>query len=141
MALGELDKARSEADDQTASVRDTRDLYMAAFVWEFSARLAFASGAREKAEQDITQALETLKTVEVPVAAWRVHATAWDVYRRTDSSRAENERAKARAIILQLAQSLETVESLRERFLTARPVRRVLEGEVPEPGKRSRVSA
>jgi|SRR5689334_2226238 hypothetical protein len=31
LALGEFAMARSEADELTASVRDTRDLYMAAF--------------------------------------------------------------------------------------------------------------
>jgi hypothetical protein len=42
LALGELTKARSEADALTASVRNTKDFYIAAFAWEFSARLALS---------------------------------------------------------------------------------------------------
>ena len=123
---------------------------MAAFAWEYSARLALASTERERAEHDILQALEALTMAEIPVAAWRVHATAWDVYRLTDSSKAEIERSKAQSVILQIAESPRGFESLRESFLSAKPVRRVLEGETqgpatsptsPVPRKRSPVSA
>jgi tetratricopeptide (TPR) repeat protein len=135
LALGELAKARIEADRLTASVRNSRDLYMAAFAWEYSARLALASGAWGSAEQDILHALEILKKAEIPVAAWRVHATAWDVYQRMESSNAEIQRAKAQSVILQIAGSMREFESLRESFLSAKPVRRVFDA--PHPVLRS----
>jgi tetratricopeptide (TPR) repeat protein len=127
LALGELTKARTEAGELIASVRNTRDLYMAAFAWEYSARLALASGVFEAAEHDILHALEVLDRADIPVAAWRVHATAWDVYRRMEPSDAEIQLAKAQSVIGQIAESLREFESLRDSFLSAKPVRRVLD--------------
>lgn len=113
-------------------------------------QLKHASGAQKRAEQHILHALEALQMADIPVAAWRVHAIAWEVYRVTDPSKAEIERAKAQSVVLQIAESLEDFELLRECFLSANPVRRVL-GEATEttapspmssnPGRRSRVSA
>jgi hypothetical protein len=125
LALGEFARARSEAEELTASVRNTRDLYMAAFAWEYSARLALASGVGN-AKEDIIRALEAVEMAEIPVVAWRVHATAWDLYRSLDLARAETERQEAESIIFKIAKSLEGLDSLRDSFFSAKPVRRVL---------------
>jgi len=80
---------------------------MAAFAWEYSARLALAGGKHDRAdEEDISVALEIVNTAEVSVAAWRVHAAAWEICLYADGSRAEIERTKAQAVILQIAESL-----------------------------------
>jgi DNA-binding winged helix-turn-helix (wHTH) protein/tetratricopeptide (TPR) repeat protein len=125
LALGDL--ARIDLDALAASVRDTRDFYTAGFTRELCARVALASGALESARQHILQALETLSAADIPVVAWRVHATASDVYRQTDASNADIERNNAEGVIMRIASSLEGVEPLRTSFLAAEPVRRVLE--------------
>jgi tetratricopeptide (TPR) repeat protein len=142
LARGELARAQTEVGELIASVRNTRDSYMAAFAWEYSARLALASGLFEAAEQDILHGLEVLDKADIPVAGWRVHATAWDVYQRMESSNAEVQLAKAQSVILQIAESLREFESLRDSFLSAKLVRRVLDAgcfDVRSPNKVSRV--
>src|SRR5215471_10678727 len=55
----------------------------------------------------LAQALGTIEDVEVPLAAWRVHATAAVLNERTGKSgEADHHHALSRAMILQLAQSL-----------------------------------
>src|SRR6266850_524892 len=64
--------------------------------------------------------------LEIPVSAWRVHATAWDLYshQREDES-AEAHRARAKELIMKIADSFKQGEPLRESFLSAAPVRRI----------------
>jgi hypothetical protein len=65
---------------------------------------------------------------ELPLADWRVHATAADVYSRAgDMARAKELRQLSRTTILKLADSLSTEETLEEIFLSAPAVRSVLE--------------
>jgi hypothetical protein len=64
---------------------------------------------------------------DVPLAAWRVHATAADLYERTgDREMVERERERSRATILRLASSLAEDEPLRTAFLSAPSVSRVV---------------
>ena len=64
---------------------------------------------------------------EVPLAAWRVHATIAELYRARDNGElADHHRELSSATILQLADSLGTEEPLRKTFLSATSVRRVL---------------
>ena len=68
-----------------------------------------------------------MKGFEVPLAAWRVHATAAALYKRMGKSDvAEQHRALSRATILQLANSLPADEPLRSTFLSAPAVVQVL---------------
>jgi hypothetical protein len=79
------------------------------------------------AADDLAQALVTIEDVEVPLAAWRVHATAAVLNERTGKSgEADHHRALSRATILQLAQSLPAAEPLRHTFLSAPAVVKVL---------------
>src|SRR5262245_33624058 len=58
------------------------------------------------AADDLAQALVTIEDVEVPLAAWRVHATAAVLNERTGKSgEADHHRALSRATMLPLAQS------------------------------------
>ena len=69
----------------------------------------------------------TMEDVEVPLAAWRVHATAAALSERTGKSgEADHHRALSRTTILQLAQSLPAAEPLRHTFLSAPAVAKVL---------------
>lgn len=60
----------------------------------------------ERARECIAKALSTMEGFEVPLAAWRVHATAADLYLGTENSKlAEHDRELSRTIILKLADS------------------------------------
>jgi hypothetical protein len=69
----------------------------------------------------------TMEGFEVPLAAWRVHATAAELYEHTgNSGAADHHRDLSRTTILQLAQSLPVEEPLRDTFLSAPFVCKVL---------------
>jgi hypothetical protein len=60
----------------------------------------------ERARECIAKALSTMEGFEVPLTAWRVHATAADLYLGTENSTlAEHDRELSRTIILKLADS------------------------------------
>jgi len=64
---------------------------------------------------------------DVPVADWRVHATAWNLFLHAkDSKAAETHRARAEAYVLAIANSFVPGEPLRRTFLEAAAVRRIL---------------
>jgi hypothetical protein len=64
---------------------------------------------------------------EVLVAAWQVHATAWQLYLHTrDDKAAEANRERAEDCIFKIANSFARDESLRATFLSAAPIARVL---------------
>lgn len=129
LASGDLPRAKVEADALEPDVSRCGDSYLKALAWETRGRLALAEGNQQKAEQYIRKGLDTINSVEVPLAAWRVHAAAWEVYREIDSARADAHRASAQDIIAQIADSLEQVEALRESFLSAQEVRNILSDE------------
>jgi len=91
------------------------------------ARVALAADDLAQAHTCLAQALVTIEDVEVPLAAWRVHATAAVLNERTGKSgEADHHRALSRATILQLAQSLPAAAPLRHTFLSAPAVVKVL---------------
>jgi hypothetical protein len=81
----------------------------------------------ERAHECLANALSTMEGVEVPLAAWRVHATAAALYEGTGNSVAvAHHQARSRATILTLANSLAAEEPLRTTFLAAPAVARIL---------------
>jgi len=71
-------------------------------------------GAREY----LQQAVVIVEKFEVLVAAWQVHATAWQFYRHTKEGKpAEASRGRAEACILKIANSFARDEPLRASFL------------------------
>jgi tetratricopeptide (TPR) repeat protein len=129
LASGNPVKAQAEASALLEDLSDCGDEYLKARAWEMNARLALARGESESAERSVLRALEAVSVAEIPLAAWRVHATASDLYRPTNASSADAHRSRAKSIIRELADSLEEVDTLRQTFLTAPPVRRILEDE------------
>ena len=66
--------------------------------------------------------------VEIRVSAWRVHATAWQLYLHAkDDKTAEANRERAAACILKIANSFARDEPLRASFFSAPPIVRVLD--------------
>jgi hypothetical protein len=69
-----------------------------------------------------------MEDFEVPLAAWRVHATAAACAERAGNRRAaRRHRELSRATILELAESLPAEGPLRSTFLSAQAVRVVLD--------------
>jgi hypothetical protein len=89
-----------------------------------------AGGLFETAQGFVRRALDTVTVFDVPLASWRVHRTAWDALGATSAPDADTHRAYAERGVRALADSLIGVDPLRQAFLSAPPVRRVLEAEL-----------
>ena len=125
---GNLSNARLNADEFLKSALSTADPHVQALAWELQARVAVAEKNWSGAERAIKKGLEILETFEVPMAAWRLHATAWDFYRNTNNKEATDQHIQhAAACVLQIADSFSLDEPLRQKFLTAVPVQRIIE--------------
>jgi len=124
---GNIANARREADCFLQTVLSTADPNMQALAWEMKTRVAIAENNWTLAGESIQAGLAVLEEREVPMSAWRVHATAWEFYRlqKNDES-AERHRAQAETGIHTLARSFPEQEALRAIFLAADPVRRIL---------------
>jgi hypothetical protein len=126
-----LVNARAAADRFLESALSTADPNLQALAWESEARVAMAEMNWNQAEENIKQGLTISDNGDIPVTAWRVHATAWDLQRHLKNVKsAESHRNRAEAEILTLANSFEPDEPLRQSFLAAAPVRQILDGGV-----------
>jgi tetratricopeptide (TPR) repeat protein len=127
LAKGDLKQARTEAEWFLQVTLATAERTWRALAWEANARVAIAQRDFERAHDCVTKALSTMEGFEVPLAAWRVHATASELYRASDNSEsADHHRELSRTAILKLADSLAGEEPLRKTFLSAPSVSRVL---------------
>jgi hypothetical protein len=81
----------------------------------------------DRARECIAKALSTIEGFGVPLAEWRVHATAAELFKSMQNSgQADQHRELSRATILKLADSLAAEEPLRNTFLSAPSVLKVL---------------
>ncbi len=127
LAKGDLPQARTEAERFLQVTQATAERTWQALAWEANARLAMAEVDLERTRDCIAKALSTMEGFEVPLAAWRVHATAAELCRgRKNSESSEHHHQLSRATILKLADSLAAEEPLRKTFLSAPSVRKVL---------------
>jgi hypothetical protein len=95
---------------------------------ETGAQVSIAESNLSDARRFVGHALAALKGTETPMSAWRVHGTAWDLYRRTGQlDEAAAHRASARAHVAALAGSFQSDEPLRQALLDAAAVRRIHE--------------
>jgi hypothetical protein len=91
-----------------------------------------------RAQERIAKGLSAMEGFEVPLAAWRVHATAAELYRRMKSRElAKRHLALSRETIMKLANCLPAEEPLRQTFLSAPMVRKIL-GNGETPGLRAK---
>jgi DNA-binding winged helix-turn-helix (wHTH) protein/tetratricopeptide (TPR) repeat protein len=128
LASGNIEKASVEADAFLESALSTADPHVQALAWEMKTRIAIAEQAWEEAKDHLREALSIVDRFAVPVAAWQVHSTAWSFYRHAkNEAAAERNRALAEMHILAIANSFTSDDPLRRSFLSALPVRRVLD--------------
>src|SRR5262249_53038424 len=126
---GNLVDARSEAQAFLESALSTADPSLQALAWELKARIAIAEKDWNQARDFVEKGLTIIKQFDIPVAAWQVHDRAWELHQLVgEEQAAETHRAYAVGHILAIANSFSPEEPLREVFLSAAPVRRILEG-------------
>ena len=125
LTKGDLEKALLDAEAYLQASLATRERMHQANGWEINARVAALMGNRSRANECICNALNLVEQFEIPLAAWRVHATAAEVAAHNpDLARAHW--SHSAQTIIRLADSLSPQELLREIFLSAPPVRRIL---------------
>lgn len=118
LELGRLDQAKTEAIRFDDAARTTADPALKALAGETLARVAAEEGDLGASGRHLEAAFASLRPVEPPPAAWRVHWTAAIVYRQSGNCGAsEFHQTRARAILRQLADSLEQSDPLRASLL------------------------
>jgi hypothetical protein len=133
LAKGDLAQARQQAERFLEIALATAEHTWQALAWEVNARAAMAELDLTRAHDCITNGFSAMEGFEVPLAAWRVHATAFELYRNSgDRDSAERHLAMSRATIMKLANSMSAEEPLRQKFLSAPMIRNILgDGETP----------
>jgi tetratricopeptide (TPR) repeat protein len=127
LRAGNLANAVSEADRFLDAALSTDAPNLQAVAWGTKARVAIAQTKWDDADECLQRAFAVVEKFEVPVAAWQVHATAWRLYRHTrDEQAAEEHRTHARTLLRKLANSFPPDEPLRQSFLTAPAISRIL---------------
>jgi DNA-binding winged helix-turn-helix (wHTH) protein/tetratricopeptide (TPR) repeat protein len=138
LAKGDLAQARLQAERCLAIALASAEHMWQALGWEANARVAMAELDVPRARDSIAKALSTMEGFEVPLAAWRVHATAFDLYHNSgDQDLAKRHLALSRETIMKLANSLPPEEPLRRIFLSAPIIRKIL-GDSETPGLRAK---
>ena len=128
LAKGDIVLAQAQAERFLRAALATADRTYQALAWEVNARVALAEDNRSRAQECIARALSTMEGFEVPLAAWRVHATATELYiLARDKKSAKHHRELSRATILKLAESLPAEDPLRKTFLSAPTVAKILD--------------
>jgi len=134
-----VSRARLEARRLTEAALSTADPTLQALAWDTSAHVAIAETNWTDATHAIDKALAAVSRFDVPTCAWRVHCTAWDLYRKTGQPEtAAAHLALARTHVSTLANSFDHDEPLRRIFLSAADVRRTDEEACVDQGASSR---
>lgn len=128
LSIGDFTKGNVEAEQfLKIAVANGEHTYQA-LALEVSARLAIADQDLDRAQHFIAKAVESTEGYEVPLAHWRVHATAFELHQLLGNrDLSESHRELSRATIMRLADSLPAEEPDRQAFLSASPVRKILE--------------
>jgi len=124
LARGEPAAARQEAERVRRLAAGPGERTYLALALEALVRIARGAGDHQAAGQAMREALATVETADLPMAAWRVHATA--AAGAADPEQAEAHRRLSAAVLERLAAALAVVPALRESFLAAPVVRSIL---------------
>jgi hypothetical protein len=130
LATGDRSRAQLEAGRFLEISLATADRHWQGLAWEVNSRVALENRDLPRARDCIAKALATVQGFEVPLAGWRVHATAARIDEESGNlEAARSHRDVSRVTILRLANSLPEQEPLRESFLSAPAVARILNGQ------------
>src|SRR5262249_6482276 len=107
LAKGDLTQARLAGERFLKTASATEERTWLALAWETNARVAIAERDSARARDRIVKGLSALEGFELPLATWRVHATAFELYGSLgDHALTERLRQLSRATIMKLAHSL-----------------------------------
>jgi len=127
LARGDRVRARLEAERFLDRALATEERTWQGLAWEINSRVALTDRDHARASDCIAKAVSTVQGFEVPLAAWKVHATAALIEEEGGSlESARSHRNLSRTTILRLANSLPEQEPLRKIFLSAPAVAQVL---------------
>jgi DNA-binding winged helix-turn-helix (wHTH) protein len=130
LAKGDPVRARLEAERFLDMSLASAERTWQGLAWELNARVALAIRDQSRARECIAKAVSTVRDFELPLAAWRVHATAAHIDEQAgDLQAARSHRDSSCRIILGLANSMPEEEPLRKTFLPAPVIARVLNGD------------
>jgi hypothetical protein len=127
LAKGDLAQARPQAERLLKIALASAEHTWRALAWEVNARVAMAELDLTRAQDCIAKGLSAMEGFEVPLATWRVHAPAFELHQNSgDRDLAERHLALSRETVMKLANSLPTEEPLRQTYLSAPVVRKIL---------------
>jgi hypothetical protein len=130
LATGDRTRAQLEAERFLELSLATINRHWQGLAWEVNSRVALENRNLPRARECIAKAVATVHGVDVPLAAWRVHATAARI--DDESGNVEGIRSHrdiSRVTVLRLANSFPEEEPLRAIFLSAPAVARILSGD------------
>ena len=115
----DLTRAREDASDYLSLAFSTGDYTYRALASEVNARVALAGDDISAAQDFISRAIGIVEERDVPLATWRVHATAASLFESSgEIILARKHRQTARTAVLALADSLGARQTLRAKFLS-----------------------
>ena len=118
LAEGHRDRAREEATQLCEKAALPPERTYLAIGHGLLAEIASAERRWDEARSELARAIEIVEAAEVPLAAWRVFATAAELYRRQgQTGEAEGYRRRGAHVIDALAASLEETDPLRQSLL------------------------
>jgi DNA-binding winged helix-turn-helix (wHTH) protein len=127
LLCGKLTNAREDATCYLNLALSTEDYTYRALAAEVSARVALAHKDLSAAQNFIFEGIRAIEERDVPLAAWRVHATAASLFATAgQDALAQKHRQAAKLSILALADSIGPEHALREKFLSAPAIISVL---------------
>jgi len=138
LAKDDLAQARPQAERFLKITLATAEHTYQGLAWEVNGRVAMAERDLARAQDCTAKGLSTMEGFEVPLAAWRVHSTAAELYQWTKSRESTKRHlALSRDTIVKLANSLPADEPLRQIFLSA-PITRKILGSREAPSSRAK---
>jgi tetratricopeptide (TPR) repeat protein len=103
LAKGDLAQARPQAERFLKIALASAEHTWRALAWEVNARVAMAELDLTRAQDCIAKGLSAMEGFEVPLAAWRVHATAFELHQNSgDRDLAERHLALSRETVMKL---------------------------------------
>ncbi len=129
LAQGRDQEAAAEASALVEAAQSTADPAFKAIAWRLAACIAIQRSDWDAAWKALNQAFSILHVHPAPPVEWRLHATASELHGRTgDGEAAAHHRARAAAILLDLAHSIPAEEPLHDALLASPVVRAILSG-------------
>ncbi|WP_158792042.1 AAA family ATPase [Granulicella sp. L60] len=127
LSTGDLEKARFEASRYLTHSLETKDFTLRTLALEVLARIALSAGDLSSAKDSIATAIHGIEKHDVPVSAWRVHATAARIFASTGEEDLERSHREAAVDgVFALADSIGVEHPLKAAFLSSPMVSKLL---------------